>query len=218
MTRYRIFSFKDTDVSIETPVIILACVAAAIRLEFFLLYVVCIALAFIHEVGHFLVAKQHGLKVPNIVFNFFGAATEVSMLLFAPPMTQLKIAAAGPLASLLTSVVLFGLSMLFPASTFLFNVALLNFVFIFFGNILPLYPLDGGRILLAAIMHLNKDKNYARNLDKMIIAQWYVGLFIPCVICLFFGWVYALVVFALAVAGLLMLLAQRNILRRIIEL
>lgn len=210
MTRYRIFSIGETVVSIDASVIMLACIAGAVGLQFFLLYVVCIALVFIHELGHFLAARRHGLAVHNIALNFVGAATLISMLSSASPKTQFDVAVAGPLASLLASVILFMSYVLFPVE-FVFNVAMLNLVFIFFGNILPLYPLDGGRMTLAIIMHMHSDKPHAQHLDKMIITQWYMGLITPAVICVLFGWVYALVVLVIAVVGLFMLLMQRRL-------
>lgn len=107
----------------------------------------------IHELSHSLVAIRSGLQIPEITLFIFGG---VSRLAQEPkdPVTELKVAVVGPLSS-------FALALLFQAAKGLFGglaptmwVAVLGYlawINLALGifNLIPGFPLDGGRILRA---------------------------------------------------------------------
>ncbi len=103
-----------------------------------------------HELSHSLVARRKGLKVSGITLFFFGGVSVASERNLSAEK-ELRIALAGPLASLALGGVFFLASMVAPfqplyeLTNYLFrmNVALAVF------NLLPGYPLDGGRVLRA---------------------------------------------------------------------
>lgn len=122
-----------------------------------------------HEMTHSLVAKFSGLHISGITLFLFGG---VSNLTSSPkdPATELKIALSGPLASL-------GLSGLFyllwasiagwPAlSAVLAYLAVVNLLLAAF-NIIPGFPLDGGRVLRALLWW--KTGNLKRS---TVLAAW----------------------------------------------
>ncbi len=101
-----------------------------------------------HELAHALVARRYGVKVGGITLWLFGG---VSRLDGEPPSAGAEglIAGVGPLTSLAVALIAFLLAQLpFPAlvaDLFLWlafvNVALAVF------NLVPAFPLDGGRLL-----------------------------------------------------------------------
>jgi Zn-dependent protease len=111
----------------------------------------------IHELSHSVVAKRRGIPVQSITLFIFGG---VSRLARDPgrPTTEFTIAVVGPLSSIVLSAVFGGLWYLVGTgdSTLEVVLFLLSWTNLWLGvfNILPGYPLDGGRILRAAVWGL----------------------------------------------------------------
>jgi Zn-dependent protease/CBS domain-containing protein len=116
-----------------------------------------------HEISHALVARREGLKVDGIVLWLMGGYTRISE---APktPGSELRISAAGPIVSLLVGLGCVLASALAHAAgvsplavsvlTWLGTINVLLAVF----NVLPGSPLDGGRIVHAAVWWRTGDK------------------------------------------------------------
>lgn len=114
-----------------------------------------------HEYAHSLVANRRGLRIKRITLFVFGGASELQ---HEPDdaKTELLMTVAGPLTSMVIAG-LFGLIWLAAKQLHLTAVevvsepvAVLNFVVGLF-NLLPAYPLDGGRILRSIIWLVRKD-------------------------------------------------------------
>jgi Zn-dependent protease len=109
----------------------------------------------LHELGHSLVSQRCGIPVPRITLLIIGGIAEISR---EPddPKSELKIALAGPIVSVLLAVLYYLASALFAA----FNLrpleavsewlALSNLFLVIF-NMIPGYPMDGGRVLRAIL-------------------------------------------------------------------
>jgi Zn-dependent protease len=111
----------------------------------------------LHELSHSLVARRAGHEVRAITLFLFGGAAEMSS---EPedPGTELRIAIAGPLASFALALLFRLLGALLPASApdlLLAVVGYLAWINLALGvfNLLPGFPLDGGRILRAWVWH-----------------------------------------------------------------
>ena len=107
----------------------------------------CVA---VHEVAHTLVALRGGGKVREITLMLLGGISQIERI---PQRRGLEaeVAAAGPLVSLALAGLLYVLYDMFPARfddarLGLFFLSELNLVLGLF-NLLPAFPLDGGRIL-----------------------------------------------------------------------
>ncbi|MBV8649865.1 MAG: site-2 protease family protein [Alphaproteobacteria bacterium] len=103
-----------------------------------------IALIFVHEMGHFLAARQRGLAVSAPTFvPFVGAWIELK----EQPMsveTEAYVAAAGPFLGTIGAALVYFWARE-TESGLLLAIAYSGF-FINFFNLIPLSPLDGGRI------------------------------------------------------------------------
>jgi len=115
-----------------------------------------------HELAHALVAKRYGVRVRSITLWMFGGVSELGG---NPPSpgADLRIAIAGPATSLALAGIFAGLtaaagSGAIPAA--LGWLAVMNGLLAVF-NMLPGAPLDGGRVLRAALWRRNGDRNQA---------------------------------------------------------
>ena len=103
----------------------------------------------LHELGHSLVAKQSGIGIRSITLFIFGG---VARLEKDPPdgRAELRMAAAGPAVSLVLSALFLGAGTLARPGGTVWAVAhylaLINLVVAAF-NLVPAFPLDGGRLL-----------------------------------------------------------------------
>jgi Zn-dependent protease len=102
----------------------------------------------LHELGHAVVARKLGVHVAGIELSFFGGAAKMVQL----PRTashEILIAAAGPAVSL----VLGGLGLGLGALTHNWLFAWLGWTNLIIAafNLIPALPMDGGRILRAAL-------------------------------------------------------------------
>jgi Zn-dependent protease/predicted transcriptional regulator len=119
-----------------------------------------------HEFWHSIVARKMGLSIRGITLFVFGGVAEMED---DPktPKSEFWIAIAGPLSSLFLSLVfylIFDLSRKMEmaqgiTSVFMY-LALINLILAIF-NLIPAFPMDGGRVLRAILWHLKKDLRWA---------------------------------------------------------
>lgn len=133
---------------------------------------VLVALVFIsvllHELGHCAMAREFGIRVLDITLWPFGGVARIEQMP-ANARTEFLISLAGPLTSLAIAVALTPLVLLagilggwetvFPSddpvramnlSSLAAYLAIINLLIMAF-NLLPAFPMDGGRILRAAL-------------------------------------------------------------------
>jgi len=111
----------------------------------------------LHEMAHSLVAMRFGTKIHSITLFFFGGLAMMEDIPKSPDK-EWRIAIAGPLMSLALGVlflfVYLGLKALEPAyrpvAILMLTIGLFNGALAVF-NLLPAFPMDGGRILRALL-------------------------------------------------------------------
>ncbi|MET1124054.1 MAG: CBS domain-containing protein [Archaeoglobaceae archaeon] len=135
----------------------------------------------VHELAHSLVAMNFGVRVRTIVLFIFGG---VAMMEEIPrePKKEFMVAAAGPSASFALAFVSLALTPVlpFPISRLSVSFAYLNVILALF-NLLPAFPMDGGRILrsfLAARMGYARATKIAAEAGRMFAVLMAIfGLF-----------------------------------------
>jgi Zn-dependent protease len=112
-----------------------------------------------HELSHSVVAMHYKIRVVSITLFIFGGVARIGREP-AKAIQEFNIAIAGPLSSYFLSALFFGLTLLFPYSDALEALGLwlaqINFAVATF-NLLPGFPLDGGRIFRAVVWGATKD-------------------------------------------------------------
>ena len=147
-------------------------------------YLVAVAAVFLffvslvmHELGHALVARREGIEISGIDLWFFGGVAKMSRDTQSAG-AEFRISAAGPLVTLVLVGVFVGLSALAASGAALDvarlsgdaeaspTLALLGFLatmnlFLFVFNLVPAFPLDGGRIARSIAWRITGDRNRA---------------------------------------------------------
>jgi Zn-dependent protease len=129
----------------------------------------------VHELGHALVARRLGIGVKRIDLFLFGGLTQMSRDAQSPG-EDFKIAVAGPLATLGVILVCLGIDVALVGTHRLYHAVLLesdititpvllclswlvpmNILLLVF-NIVPAFPLDGGRIARSVVWRVTGEK------------------------------------------------------------
>jgi Zn-dependent protease/predicted transcriptional regulator len=112
-----------------------------------------------HELSHSVVAQHYKIRVLSITLFLFGGLARIGKEP-SKAIQEFNIAIAGPLASAFLAGVFFVSTLVFPdskivaaVSTYLWQTNLALAVF----NMLPGFPLDGGRIFRAIVWGTTKD-------------------------------------------------------------
>ncbi|MET8836017.1 site-2 protease family protein [Micromonospora sp. NPDC004540] len=131
-----------------------------------------------HEVAHAVVAKRNGIEVEGITLWLFGGVSELKGEA-RDPGAELRIAGVGPLVSLIIGLffgaiaVLLALTgahgLLLGSLSWLAGINVLLAIF----NVLPAAPLDGGRLLRAAVWKATGDRTKASVVAAR--AGWVLG-------------------------------------------
>lgn len=135
----------------------------------------------IHEFVHYLVARYYNFSGFDIELMIVGAALRFRELDEASPKEDLIISISGPMANLVLSIVFFLLHKEFPCKEFymLFEGNLAIGLF----NLIPAFPLDGGRILRDI---LNFKLMYKKSNKIMITTSIIIGSVIMLIYILLF--------------------------------
>ncbi len=137
----------------------------------------------LHELSHSLVARRFGMQMKGITLFIFGGVAEMGD---EPPNAKAEfwMAIAGPIASVVISAVCFaayraGTALGWPVAVngVLAELAWINGILVAF-NIIPAFPLDGGRVLRAILWQLQGNMRRATRITSQIGAGFGVFLII----------------------------------------
>lgn len=128
-----------------------------------------------HELGHSLVALSQGLRVRGITLLLFGGVSQIQGEA-SRPRNEFLIAFAGPVVSLGIGLALLGWWFQFhpvyeiqitPLHGVIFFTGWMNILVAGF-NLLPGYPMDGGRVLRSAVWGLTGDTRRASRVAYVV--------------------------------------------------
>lgn len=103
-----------------------------------------------HEIGHAVTAEARGYRLNKITLMPYGCVISGETQCFSYE-DEIAVALAGPATNLLTVVFFLALWWVFPESYPFTELAVFASLTIASINLLPCFPLDGGRALLAAL-------------------------------------------------------------------
>ena len=129
----------------------------------------------LHEFGHSLQARRYGIRVRDIVLLPIGGMARAERIP-ENPRQEIIVAISGPLVNFVLAAIFFAIIWARPhtpidiTSDFLGNLLAINIVLGTF-NLIPAFPMDGGRILrgvLAMRMPYLTATRYAKNVGQVI--------------------------------------------------
>ena len=124
-----------------------------------LLVAVLLVSVIAHEYGHVLAARKYGIGCDRVLITPVGGIAFLENLPRDSTL-ELIIVGAGPAVSLLLSLWGAALFLIEPFDVFMFLGMLNGALFLF--NILPIFPMDGGRILRAVLSYSMSYENSTR--------------------------------------------------------
>ncbi len=125
----------------------------------------------LHELAHSLVARAHGLAVRSIVLFIFGGVSNIEQE--APrPGVEFQVSVVGPLVSILLGALCFLLwlpihSHPSAVGAVLMVLALINVLLGVF-NLIPGFPLDGGRVFRSIVWKITGNANTATRIAATV--------------------------------------------------
>ena len=134
-----------------------------------------------HELAHSLVARRYGLPMKGITLFIFGGIAEMD----EEPRdarTEFLMAIAGPVSSVFLGIAFYFVHQAslaagwpVPVVAVLSYLAMINIVLAVF-NMIPAFPLDGGRVLRAALWHWGGNIRSATRISSTVGSMF--GLFL----------------------------------------
>jgi Zn-dependent protease/CBS domain-containing protein len=200
LVRYSIKIGSLSGIPIELHMtFILLLIAAGIFFSLFDLVVIVFLFIFVvvHEVSHSLVARHYGISVKKIVLYPIGGVSEIEEI---PdnPRVEWRMAFAGPATSLVLGLILLVVNLALPttfsstgssrllgpligdAKAITYTLGILN-IFLGAFNLIPAFPMDGGRVLRALLAEktgFTKATRYASTIGRILgIAMAIIGIF-----------------------------------------
>src|SRR3954451_2239031 len=156
----------------------------------------------LHELGHAFVAMRRGIGISNITLWMFGGVARMTKDSDSPA-TEFQVAVAGPLVTLVLTVVFIAAGVVADGFDEVWNampfqtpnhstaflavttwLASINVLILGF-NLIPAFPLDGGRIARALVWKVTGDRNRATR-GAARLGQGFSYLFIAIGILAFF--------------------------------
>lgn len=126
-----------------------------------------------HEMCHSLVARKYGMPMKGITLFIFGGVAEMGE---EPPSpkAEFMMAIVGPISSIAIGIVFYGIYFLGrqngwsePINGVVQYLAFINGLLAFF-NLLPAFPLDGGRVLRSILWGSKKNLRWATRISSKI--------------------------------------------------
>ena len=132
----------------------------------------------VHELAHAYIANKRGWKVFGIKLDLFSGSASIDSNI--PERDSIPVVAAGPISNLLLAFIT--LSIYIPLYSvnpildrFLNDLITVNII-LFIFNILPIYPMDGGRILKDVLFLKMKNRKLAKKISGSVSLIFSIAL------------------------------------------
>lgn len=138
-------------------------------------------IVFIHELGHVAAAKAFGWRIRHIKLLPFGGVAEVEEHGNVPSREELIVALAGPLQHVWMILLAWGMKAAGLSDAAWWDYFINANLTIGFFNLLPILPLDGGKVLQCLL-------GYSMSYRRTIVLSTYAGLSFSGAIVLTSAW------------------------------
>ncbi len=115
-------------------------------------------LAFIHECFHLIMAKIFHVKIGQMVFHPLGFSLELKDILYEKSYKQIIIYLAGPLSYFISYLLLYFFYKSGILSYYGYLTSQENNLSLLLFNLIPFYPLDGGKIMEVILLKIFPSK------------------------------------------------------------
>lgn len=161
--------------------------AALTTTAFVLLLFACVLA---HEFGHIFAARRYGIRTPSVILSPIGGIASLERIP-EDPKQELVVAIAGPAVNVVIAIVLFlilgatldttnFMEIENPGLSLVARLAAVNVILVVF-NLIPAFPMDGGRVLRALIAmrrpHAQATRIAGRIGQAAAVAFAVIGLF-----------------------------------------
>jgi Zn-dependent protease/predicted transcriptional regulator len=145
-----------------------------------------------HEISHSLVARKFGIPMKGITLFIFGGVSEMDE---EPPSAKAEftMAVMGPVSSIILGVLFYGIygqgsrdGWSASVNGVMYYLAWINVLLAGF-NLLPAFPLDGGRVLRSILWSLKKNLRWATRISSGIGSSFGILLILLGVVNVFRG-------------------------------
>ncbi|MFP3872720.1 MAG: site-2 protease family protein [Candidatus Natronoplasma sp.] len=150
---------------------------------------------FVHEMAHSIVSIKNGFPVKEISLWLFGGVSKMDEIPSDPDL-EIKISAVGPLSSLGIALAALAGGLFAVNDLVVFTLLYLSFINFFLAgfNMIPAFPMDGGRILRALLAkrysYIKATKTAATVGKIFAVIFGIVGLFINVFLILIAFFIY----------------------------
>lgn len=154
----------------------------------FLIIILLFVCVFLHELAHSFTAIKNDIPVKEITLNIIGGASIIDITKVKAD-TELRIALVGPIASIFIGCIFGILSVIYTSGgtvAYLLQVMFEINILLGIFNLIPAFPMDGGRVLKSYLQKKRTEFNATILTAK--ISSVVIGLF------LFFSFVYTILI------------------------
>lgn len=123
----------------------------------FPVFTICVLTALLHECGHIFCAERLGYECTKISLMPYGAAT-VCEIEGISAADEIRLALAGPAVNFFLCIAVAGLWWFLPVTYAYTDILFYSNAAMLLINLLPAYPLDGGRVVKCALIKFLKPK------------------------------------------------------------
>ena len=142
--------FKIKSISIKINIFMLAAFILFFLCGYFIESLIITLTVLVHEFFHSIVAKKYGFEVNEIEIFPFGGIAKFEQIKTIYPKEEIFICIIGPLSNLIIAIIFMSLKSLYFHSYMIDYIIRINKL-MFVINILPIFPLDGGKIVRAIL-------------------------------------------------------------------
>ena len=165
------------------------------------LFVISALVALMHEYAHALVAQSIGYELQKVVLMPYGATLDLDFQDVAPK-DEITVALAGPLCNFACAALFLAVWWCFPETYAYTDTAFYASLAVGVVNLLPAYPLDGGRVLRSVLQMQFLKRTTPKSAEKRALRVCrFVTLSLAalCVLAFVFALFYGVTAITLAV-------------------